>query len=73
LETRENASRVRVRVEGVEEHDGTSRVTCTAVRRTGEAPSEERSRDLDMELELVRRLEPNEAERITRAVEAVSK
>jgi hypothetical protein len=69
LETRETPARVRLRVEGVESGERTCRVTFTAIRRTGEAPSDERGRDIDLELELVRRLEPDRAERITRAAE----
>jgi hypothetical protein len=45
-------------------------VTFTAVRRTGEVPSEEKSRDLDLELELVRRQESDSAARIIQAVES---
>ena len=71
LETRENAPRVRYRIEGVDTGNGTCRVTFTAVRRTSEAPSEEKSRDLDMEVELVRRLDPGEAARIIQAADAV--
>jgi hypothetical protein len=72
LETRENDSRVRWRMEGVETPPGTSLLTLTAVRRTGEVPSEEKSRDLDLELELVGRLEPDAAARILQAVDSTS-
>jgi hypothetical protein len=73
LESRENHSNMRYRAEGVESPPGTCRVTFTAVRRTGEVPSEEKSRDLDMELELVRRLEPDAAARIIQSVESAAR
>ena len=67
LETRENRDRLRYRVEGLDAGEGTCRVRFVAVRRTGSSPSEERSRDLDLEVELLRRLEPEEARRIAGA------
>jgi len=73
LETRENDSRTRCRVEAVETSPGACRATFTAVRRTSDVPSEEKSRDLDLELELVRRLEPDAAARILQAVEPTAK
>jgi hypothetical protein len=73
LETRENESRTRCRVEAIETSPGACRVTFTAVRRTGEVPSEEKSRDLDLELELVRRLEPDSAARVLQAVDSTSR
>ncbi len=69
LESRENASRVRVRLEGTDTGGGRCRATFTAIRRTGDAPSEERSRDVDLELELIRLVEPDEALRIRRAAD----
>jgi hypothetical protein len=73
LETRENQSSTRYRVEGIDSPANTCRVTFTSVRRTGEVPSEERSRDLDLELELIRRLEPEVAARILQAVESAAR
>lgn len=73
LETRENDSHTRYRVEGAEKPPGMCHVTFTAVRRTGEVPSEEKSRDLDLELELVRRLEPDAAARIVQSVESTAR
>jgi hypothetical protein len=73
LETRESESRTRCRVEAVETSPGACRITFTAVRRTGEVPSEEKSRDLDLELELVRRLEPDAAARVVQAVNSTSR
>lgn len=69
----ENDSRIRWRMEAIEAPPGTSLLTFTAVRRTGEVPSEERSRDLDLELELVSRLEPDAAARILQAVGSTSR
>ncbi|HTP30467.1 MAG TPA: hypothetical protein VMK12_33020 [Anaeromyxobacteraceae bacterium] len=73
LETHEDASLLRYRVKGMEEDQGTSRVTFVAMRRTGGAPSEETWRDLAMELELVRRLEPDVAARILAASETAAR
>jgi hypothetical protein len=42
LETRENDSRTRCRVEAVETSPGACRATFTAVRRTSDVPSEEK-------------------------------
>jgi hypothetical protein len=73
LESREDASRLRIRVEGVDGGDGTCRVTFTAIQETSETSGQERSRDLDLELELVRRLEPDEAARVSRVADAASR
>jgi hypothetical protein len=73
LETREDTSALRYRAEGIDAGAGTCRVIFTAVRRTGRTPSEEKSRDLDMELELVRRLEPEAAARILAASEGAAR
>jgi hypothetical protein len=70
METMTNASGTRYRVEGQDIDEKSCRITFVAIRRTGGAPSEERSRDLDMELELVRRLEPDAAARIAQAADA---
>jgi hypothetical protein len=71
LETTSDASSVRYRAEGVDLGDETCRVTFIAIKRTGTSPSEERSRDLDLELELLRRLDPEQAKRIVQAASAV--
>jgi len=47
------------------------RSRATRWGRTASWPSEERSRDLDLELELMRRLDPEQAEHINQAAEAV--
>lgn len=67
LETREDKVRVRYRAEGTSTGEGASRLVFVAVRRTGGSPSEERSRDLELEIELIQRLEPQVAERILAA------
>jgi hypothetical protein len=71
LETMSNASAVRYRAEGKDLDGKSCRVTFTAIRRTGNSPSEERSRDLELEVELLRRLEPDQAQRIVQAADAV--
>jgi len=73
LETREDPSALRYRAEGMDTGGGTCRVVFTAVRRTGRTPSEERSRDLDLEIELVRRLEPEAAARMLATAEAAAR
>lgn len=55
------------RLEGSEIGGKSCRLVFIAIRRTGLSPAEERSRDLDMELELARRVEPDEAARIQAA------
>ncbi len=52
-------------------HDARLReaLDASARRRTGEAPSQETSHVLDMELELVRRLKPESAARIAQAAD----
>ena len=73
LETMESSSSTRYRAEG-RPSDGTScRVTFTSIRRTGGSPSEERSRDLGLELELVRRLDPDAGRRIEESVATAAK
>ena len=67
LETMEDSSRSRYRLEGSEIGGKSCRLVFIAIRRTGLSPAEERSRDLDMELELARRVEPDEAARIQAA------
>ena len=49
---------VRYRAEGIDLNGASCRVVVTAIRKTGGSPSEERSRALDMELDLLRRVEP---------------
>jgi hypothetical protein len=73
LETREDADGLRYRAEGVGLGKAQSRVMFFAVRRTGGTPSEVRSRDLALELELVRRLEPEAAARIVRTADAAAR
>ena len=67
LETMADASAVRYRAEGTNIDGRSCRVTFTAIRRTDSSPSEERSRDLDLEVELMRRLDPEQAKRIEQA------
>ena len=70
MESMADASATRYHVEGQDIGGTACRVTFVAVRRTGDSPSEERSRDLDLELELIRRLEPDAASRIASAADA---
>ncbi len=64
LETMEDQHLVRYRVEGLERGGAACQVRFVAIRRTESSPSEERSRDLELELELVGRVAPEEAERL---------
>jgi len=63
-ETMENADRVRYRVEGTSYAGTACQVRFVVIHRTGGSPSEERSRDPDVELALLRRVESDEASRI---------
>ena len=58
---------------GTDLGSGTCRVMFIAIQRTGAVPSEVRSRDIDLEVELVRRLEPDEAARIVRLADDAAK
>ena len=71
LETMTDASGVRYRAEGRDLDGKACQVRFTAIRLTGSSPSEERSRNLDLELELVRRLDPEQAKRIVHVADAV--
>lgn len=71
LETMADASARSYRAEGSVIDGKSCRVTFIAIRRTGSSPSEERSRDLELEVELVQRLDPEQAKRIVQAADAV--
>ncbi|HET9597352.1 MAG TPA: hypothetical protein VFP65_17310 [Anaeromyxobacteraceae bacterium] len=63
LETNQDAEKRRYRIEGRRAGTG-SRVRFVVVQQRSEDPSEELSRDLDAELELVRRFDPAGAARL---------
>ncbi len=61
---------LRYRVEGIDTGGGTCRVLFTGVQRFKDSLDVDEWRDLDLELELVRRIEPGAAARIEHAVAA---
>jgi hypothetical protein len=69
-ETNPNGAHLRYRVEGRDTGSGTCRITYTAVQRDADDPSEEEARDVDMELELVRRVDAAAAAGIMQRAEA---
>ncbi|HTP28011.1 MAG TPA: hypothetical protein VMK12_20445 [Anaeromyxobacteraceae bacterium] len=69
METKRNASGIHYRLEGTEVSPGACRVLFFTVRQTEGAP-EHRSRDLEAEFELVRRLEPAAAAQMQKDAEA---
>ncbi len=70
MESMQDASGLRYRAEGTELTSSSCRIVVTAIQKTGRSPSEERSRALDVELALVRALEPQAADAIDAAVAA---
>jgi hypothetical protein len=71
METMESGGRFqtgfRYRVEGSDAGGGTCRVVFIAIQRVKDSLDEHESRDADMELELVRRLDPADAARVLEA------
>lgn len=70
VETMPDAWNVRHRAEGSDLDGKTCQVRFTAIKFADASPTEERSRDLDLELELVKRLDPEQAKRIELAAGA---
>jgi len=73
MESRRNSTGIRYRLEGKDETRESCRVRFFAIRQTGEAPEERSSRDLALELVLVRQLEPMAATRIDAAVDSAGR
>lgn len=73
LETDEDPTHLRYRMEGTATGHDTCRVLFVAVRRSEDDPSEVLARDVALELELVRRLEPDAAARIVEASESAAR
>lgn len=73
LETDENGAFLRYRLIGIDSGHGTCRIRFIAVRRRADDPTEEDRRDLDLEFELVRRVSPADASRMTEVSESAAK
>ena len=67
--TGQSGGSVQYRVEGFDTGGGACRVVFTVIQRIWERLDEHEARDVRMELELVRRLEPAEAARIAQAAD----
>jgi hypothetical protein len=73
LETNTDGKQRRYRVQGFDGGDGTCRVVFVLVQTSQDTSSESETRDLLVELALVDRVDPEEAQRIVAAVEPQGK